>query len=107
MLMCYSWPGNMRELANVMESTFICCNTNQIENKDLPSRIITTATSVPVDEDINLTLKEQMCKAEKIILDKTLKMTGNNKAVAARLLGIHRTGLHKKIKKYGITTPPH
>ena len=103
-LVNYSWPGNIRELENMLEGAIIFCTGNQIELEHLPQRITRNPNSTTDQQyfDSSLTLKEQMQLVEKQIIKKTLAMTGNDKTAAANLLNIHRSGLHKKIRQYGL-----
>ncbi len=98
----YPWPGNMRQLRNVIERAMISCTRNRLELEDLPKSLVEELIA-PVSGNGSLSLKEQMSKAEKAIITNTLKFTGNNRTKAAEMLKIHRTGLHQKLKKYGIT----
>jgi len=101
----YPWPGNVRELKNVVERATIICQGNQIKLNDLPicftekqlvNSFITTAST-------GMSLKDLIEAAERQAIINALKETGNNKAKAAKLLDIHRTGLYQKTKKYNIT----
>jgi DNA-binding NtrC family response regulator len=49
-----------------------------------------------------LPLREEMALAERRVIEKALRFTGGNRTQAARLLGIHRTGLHQKLRAYGL-----
>ncbi|MCP4683401.1 MAG: AAA family ATPase [Desulfobacterales bacterium] len=97
----HSWPGNIRELRNVIERSLISCKGSRIEFNDLPPTL--GDKNIPVSKDVPLApLKERLGIAEKQIISETLKQSGNNRTIAAKILGIHRTGLHNKIKKYGL-----
>ena len=102
-LQSYPWPGNIRELSNVLERVLSSLEENTIRLSDLPfylyrSRKITSKLSgVPI--------REVQSRAEKEAILHTLRLAGYNKSKAAAMLGIHRTHLYKKIKKYGITRP--
>jgi transcriptional regulator with GAF, ATPase, and Fis domain len=104
----YDWPGNIRELRNVMERALVLCNDSTILPNDLPAEIsqkIPTERrmpSVPVetleetDESRISTLSDMEKRHVKTVLD----ITKNNKQHAAKLLGISRTTLYEKIKAY-------
>ena len=98
----YNWPGNIRELRNVIERAMIVSNSSIIEQKDLP---IDRAASVEVEtsnsEDLP-NLKHIMEETERRVIMKALLQTNNNKVKAAEILGIHRTGLYQKMKKHDI-----
>jgi transcriptional regulator with PAS, ATPase and Fis domain len=99
----YHWPGNVREMRNVAERALIVCNGDRIEKEDLPiekSRSAGLRTQPIGSFD---SLKQLMEDTEKQAILICLKQTQNNRAEAAKRLGIHRTGLYQKMKKYGIS----
>ena len=97
----YDWPGNVRELLNVLERTLSSINGNAIQLVDLPFYLHRTQKKSP---QLNQTsIKEVQAKAEKEAIRFALKETNNNKVSAAKMLGIHRTLLYKKMKKYNIS----
>ena len=90
--MDYHWPGNIRELENVIEHSFVICHGQIITVSDLPVRL---------REGINSKITVfggEGDEAERI--KKALKQAGGNKAKAARILGINRKTLYRKLKKY-------
>lgn len=91
----YPWPGNVRELEHTMEHAFVLCNSNIITFDTLPPEFMAIPTSLrrPVKEN-----KED----ESRTVREALKKTAWNKAKAARLLGIDRVTLYRKIKKYNL-----
>jgi len=94
----YHWPGNIRELINVLERTAFTIDGNCIDACDLPFYLSRQSpTSLKSGQwDLGAVVAE----AEREALRKALELTGNNKAKAAKLLGIHRTVLYKKMTKY-------
>jgi len=98
LLIAYSWPGNIRELENVIERSCILCGGDTIRLSDFPEEISGNKKPRIVDKK----LLERRENAEKDSILSALKKTGNNKLAAAELLGIHKTTLFRKIKKYGI-----
>ena len=94
------WPGNIRELINVLERTAFTIEGNWIDACDLPFYLSRpTLTALKSGQwDLGAVVAE----AEREALRKALELTGNNKAKAAKLLGIHRTVLYKKMTKYQI-----
>ena len=100
----YAWPGNIRELKNVVERATIICQGNQIKLNDLPANFIENQFTMPSinTASIGMSLKELLEETERQAIINALKKTGNNKAKAAELLKIHRTGLYQKSKKYNI-----
>lgn len=104
LLLRHSWPGNVRELNNVIERTVATCEGDQITPADLPFYLHKSSADPAIIK--RSLLKEVVAKAEKAAILDALKMTDYNKMRAANLLGIHRTLLYKKIKKYRISLTP-
>jgi len=107
-LKSYPWPGNIRELRNIAERAMIVCAGKQIELEDLPLSVRAKAPergpiadpSAPLDA--GLPLKAILESTERQAIVNALRQAGNNRVMAARALGIHRTGLYQKMKKYRI-----
>ena len=97
-LMNYDWPGNIRELKNIIERAVMLCTQDRISIHHLPRELRQgfPGPSAPVKSLPLLTLEE----AEKRLIRQALKHTGNNKAMAARVLDIHVSTLSRKMKKY-------
>jgi PAS domain S-box-containing protein len=96
----HDWPGNCRELYNVLERTVSSLEGNIIRPTDLPMQLYSgEKKSVTLT---GLSLKDVQGNAERDAILSVLAATNNNKAKAARLLGIHRTLLYKKLRKYGV-----
>jgi two-component system, NtrC family, response regulator AtoC len=101
LLVRYAWPGNIRELKNVIERTMILAPEGDIDASSLPEEIrkteapLPTLNEDPFQEDPLVTLRE----LEEEYIQKVLAATGNNKTHAARILGIHPTSLQRKLKK--------
>jgi transcriptional regulator with PAS, ATPase and Fis domain len=102
-LQIYHWPGNVRELRNVIERSFVVCKGSQIRAKDLPQNIVHARNRLTLTAKKIQSLRETLEEAEKKAILEALRLTKNEKKSAAELLGIHRTGLYQKIKKYGIS----
>ncbi len=99
-LLRYHWPGNTRELINALEKAMISVEGDVIELENLPFYLQKEMTK-PFMAKRNM-LKTTKLETEKQLIMDALKSAKNNKAEAARLLGIHRTLLYKKIKAMGI-----
>ncbi|AFI31553.1 sigma-54-dependent transcriptional regulator [Borrelia crocidurae] len=98
-LYAYDWPGNIRELKNVLESALILSKGKQIVKDDLPPKIKNnTNQSFNITLPIGISLKE----AEKEIIKQTLLHSKNNKSKCAEILKIGRKTLHNKITEYKI-----
>lgn len=96
LLMEYHWPGNVRELENALERAFLLSG-EEIFPTDLPERIRKTSTATPERTNAaRLTLDE----VERQYILETLSAFQNDKAAAARVLGIDLSTLYRKLKRY-------
>jgi DNA-binding NtrC family response regulator len=98
-LRAYSWPGNVRELKNVVERAVVLAKEKWIENTHLPpyiQQLEDFSEKVVLPGDV--TIEE----AEKQLILKTLEQTRNNKAEAARRLGLDVKTIRNKLKSYGL-----
>jgi Nif-specific regulatory protein len=97
-LLAYSWPGNLRELRNVLERAAILSDEGVITKRDLSLQMQTASVAVPN----NLAVME--CQT----IENVLRQTEWNKSRAAKELGLTRTQLYVRLRKYGLenaTTP--
>ncbi len=105
-LVAYRWPGNVRELKNVVERAVVLCRGETIDREDLLLSKLSTAgdtTENPLPRDAF-----QPCSLEEIErqhIEAMLKHTGWNKSRASILLGIERSTLDRKIRRYGLLEP--
>ncbi|MEW6347966.1 MAG: sigma 54-interacting transcriptional regulator [Thermodesulfobacteriota bacterium] len=102
-LMAYNWPGNVRELRNVLEKASTLTQDRAIREADLPIEIRTDPSAAQPSGERFPALKDQVAEAERRAISQALILTEGNRAQAAVLLGIHRTGLYQKLKRYGLT----
>ncbi len=100
----YSWPGNIRELENVIERAMILCPNEIIKVSDLPKNFKDNVYDDQYFDGIpaNAKLYETLVIVEKKMIRRALKLTDNVQSNAARLLGIGKSGFSKKMKKYKI-----
>jgi PAS domain S-box-containing protein len=101
LLMAHHWPGNIRELENVIERAFILCSEGYIGIKQLPEDLVGQSDAAGIGSSVRSAhdiLDVQAIRA-------ALERTGFNRLLAARELGIHKTTLFRKIKKLGIPLP--
>lgn len=96
----YCWPGNIRELMNLVERVVCTVKEGTIRLDHLPPTVLKKKYLKSLDE--RSSLQAMMGDIEKEIILETLKKTENNKAEAARRLRIDRTALYKKMRKHGI-----
>lgn len=99
LLESYGWPGNIRELKNVIQRAVLVCNEDVLMPEDLPPRFCEQHTSrQKVSFEIGTPLEE----IEREMVIKTLEAANNNRTTAAKLLGISRRALYNKMQKYKI-----
>jgi PAS domain S-box-containing protein len=99
-LMNYAWPGNVRELFNVLERTIPVLSGDTLYLENLPFYLHHSRRKFP--QKYRSSLKNVQDRTEKEAICHALQESGNNKAKAARMLGIHRTQLYKKMKKFNL-----
>jgi DNA-binding NtrC family response regulator len=100
MLKQYPWPGNVRELRNIVERAVVLTKADWIDSAVLPPYIRSAASSEQkLVLDVGATT---MADAERALIIRTLERTGNNKAEAARQLGVDVKTIYNKLKAYNI-----
>lgn len=99
LLVQYDYPGNIRELMNLINSAVIIESTNEIRKKSLPSYFLESTAVLADTGSVELPLKT-LEDVEKDHIKKILNYTDNNKTKAAQILGISRVNLIAKAKKY-------
>ena len=104
----YNWPGNVRELENLIERLMILCPNDTIRVSDLPMGFRDNVHNALHLEGIpsNATLYETLATIEKAMIERALEMADNVQAHAAAMLGIGKSGLNQKIKKYNLDVGP-
>jgi DNA-binding NtrC family response regulator len=100
-LVNYDWPGNIRELENVIRRAIALGRSELIEPEDLPANIFTPAGYGPGPTDIPS--DGSMTSYEKSAILNALKKSGYNRRIAAQILGVGEATLYRKISKYGLT----
>jgi Nif-specific regulatory protein len=93
----YAWPGNIRELKNVIERAVVLNTKNLVDESDLmlsPATVAGTAAAEPSYDEISL------AELERLHIERVLCHTEGNKSRAAAILGIERSTLDRKLKKY-------
>jgi DNA-binding NtrC family response regulator len=104
LLQRYSWPGNVRELVNVVERAVVLTKRSVIGIDDLPESVRRGAATpeVLLSRGGSANLKTALATPERDIIINALESNGWNRQETAEMLGINRTTLYKKMKKYGI-----
>ena len=97
----YRWPGNVRELENVVERAVVLCKKDTIGPAELPADLQTQEDAVSGDASVQ-PLRLALEDPERRIIERALKTYGWNRQMTADALGINRTTLYKKMKKYGL-----
>jgi DNA-binding NtrC family response regulator len=92
------WPGNIRELRNVLERSMIVCHGDLIEESHLPPIVEKSPLVSPFE--VLLPVGTTVDEAEKRLIHRTLEFTENNKTRAAEILGISLKTLHNKLNSY-------
>jgi PAS domain S-box-containing protein len=101
LLMAHQWPGNIRELENVIERAFILCNEGRIDIGHLPGELTAYGAAGGLESDARSAhdiLDAQAIRA-------SLERNAFNRLAAANELGIHKTTLFRRMKKLGISLP--
>jgi two-component system response regulator HydG len=104
-LMTFNWPGNVRQLKNVLESMVVVDYDEVLDVDDLPpelsgqgDQLLLPSTSTGLNDLVGRPLSE----LEGLFIGETLKATGGNREEAAEMLGIGERTLYRKIKEYGL-----
>ena len=104
-LLNYDFPGNVRELENIIEHAIILTKGIEIQPRNLPSYLRSKQIEPParakISEEQDLAVLERV---ERDLIASALERNGGNTGMAAKELGIHRTTLWRKMKRYGIAT---
>ena len=99
----FAWPGNVRQLRNIIERLVLTCHHAVIEVGELPDFLLAhdrTAPSFAIRPGMTL------AEVEKLLIRQTLVKMTANRAEAAKLLGISRRALQYKLKRYGLLDGP-
>jgi transcriptional regulator with PAS, ATPase and Fis domain len=103
-LEAFAWPGNLRQLENVIQHAVLMCNAPELQLRHLPASV--QEASLPtIDDDepmLGDSLHQQRDHAERGVIHRALVTSGFNRTRAADALGISRVTLYKKMRKYGL-----
>ncbi len=101
LLLHYDFPGNVRELENIIESAVVLCRGDTITPELLPEGVRSSAEN---SETLTIPLGLPFEEIERRVIEATLTYAGGNKTKTARILKIGKRTLFRKLKKYGITS---
>ncbi|MBC8440531.1 MAG: sigma-54-dependent Fis family transcriptional regulator [Deltaproteobacteria bacterium] len=100
----YQWKGNVRELENIIERCVILCRSDTITPSDLPLQVRQNMSFTldlnGIPEDVGLA--ETLAAVEKRMIQRAMKLSGDVQTKAAELLGIGKSGLNQKLKKFNL-----
>jgi DNA-binding NtrC family response regulator len=99
MLMHYDWPGNIRELRNVIERMTVTTDVALLRAEHLPPEV---GSSEGISRQIYIPLGTPLRRVEEIVIRKTLEELTDHRQKAAKILGISPRALHYKIARYGV-----
>jgi two-component system response regulator HydG len=99
LLGAYDWPGNVRELINALETMVVLAQGPTLDVADIPPEIRPAA---PDAAATGLKAGMSLAQAERLLIERTLQMTGGNRQQAAATLGIGQRTLYRKIKEFGL-----
>lgn len=97
----HDWPGNIRELENVIKSAYASNTDTIIDTEDLPKRMVSESEALELSNE-EKDLRESVGEYEAKLIRKALKKNDSNRTQTAKELGIHRSLLYKKMEKYNI-----
>jgi two-component system, NtrC family, response regulator HydG len=103
-LMTYQWPGNVRQLRNVVESMVVVDYDNLLDVDDLPEELAAPGAAATQPANVSLVglVGKPLEEIERLFIAETLRVTGGNRELAATQLGIGERTLYRKIKEYGL-----
>ncbi len=96
-LMNYSWPGNVRELENCIQQALALGSAAAVQVNDLPPHVISQVGDAKQEASGN-----SLQELERRAILEALEQTGGDRVRAARLLGIGKTTIYRKVKEYGL-----
>jgi DNA-binding NtrC family response regulator len=104
-LMAYNWPGNARELRNAIERAVVLCPDGMpLDARHLPQGFGEDQGLESSAQDgsvVTVRVGATVSEAERLLILRTLEVTGQNKTRAAEILGVSLKTLHNKLKEYG------
>ncbi len=103
-LKTHGWPGNVRELRNLMERVAFLNPTDEIEAEEL-AFILSPRREEEMDIGVDLGLTDATHRFQDQYIQRAIKRAGGNMSEAARMLGLHRSNLYRKMRQLGMDAP--
>jgi DNA-binding NtrC family response regulator len=104
-LVDYRWPGNVRELQNVIERSVVLVEGPTIQLRDLPLDLMLADHATREGETSLLPLTDALDSFERQLVQRVLERVAGNQNEAARILGLHRNTLLRKLAKWKLSAP--
>jgi len=109
LMRAYSWPGNLRELENVLERAVLLCEDNVITRWDLPASVAGSGATVPATietttVDAGGSLRDQVASFERKLILQAIQAAGGDRRIAARNLGLGLSTLYRKLEETSPTS---
>jgi two-component system, NtrC family, response regulator HydG len=103
-LLAFEWPGNVRQLRNVVESMVVVDYDGLLDVDDLPEELAGAAPVVgePATASLTALVGKPLTELERMFVAETLRLTAGNREEAAKMLGIGERTLYRKIKEYDL-----
>ncbi|MGL6076499.1 MAG: sigma 54-interacting transcriptional regulator [Fimbriiglobus sp.] len=102
----FPWPGNIRQLENVIQQAVLTCTGEWLTLANLPATIQTRPTDGRLEGSLAGSLAQNRETTERAVIIRALEKVSFSRTRAAQLLGVSRVTLYKKMKKYGLLTKP-
>jgi two-component system response regulator AtoC len=99
-LLNYPYPGNIRELSNIIECGVLMAKSTTIELEDLPEKVKVGKTHMNIDKEVDSLVGLRLDEIEKRMIEATLVLNNGHRKATAEMLGISERGLRNKIKEY-------
>jgi two-component system response regulator HydG len=103
-LLAFEWPGNVRQLRNVVESMVVVDYDGLLDVDDLPEEFCASPepTGEPSSASLTALVGKPLMELERLFIAETLRLTAGNREEAAKMLGMGERTLYRKIKEYGL-----
>jgi Nif-specific regulatory protein len=104
-LKAHAWPGNVRELRNLMERVAFLSSGDRVEEADLAFVLSPLKEEQQIEAGVDLGLSQATTRFQMQYIERAIARSGGNMSEAARILGLHRSNLYRKMKQLGMHVP--